>query len=165
MAIRVDELGGEHDQRCGCPRTGWPRPDRPQLSVVSDRASREPAGGPSPTGRRRPTARAYAIRRGVAAAAVLLVAGLVTAGLVAAGLLTSAGARTPAAITGPARATAATATPDTVVLAPGETLWEVVAPHVPAGTDRQAFVADVLDLNDVDGLAILPGQVLTLPAR
>lgn len=160
MAIRVDELGGEHGQRGGRPRTAWPRPDRPQLSVVSDRPSREPAGRPSPTGRARPTARAYAIRRGVAAAAVLLVAGLV-----AAGLLTSAGARTPAAITGPARATAAAARPDTVVLAPGETLWEVVAPHVPAGTDRQAFLAEVLDLNDVDGLAILPGQVLTLPAR
>lgn len=51
------------------------------------------------------------------------------------------------------------------VVQPGDTIWDIAAPHVPEGTSLQDYVAEVLLLNDVDPAALEPGSVLDLPQR
>lgn len=51
----------------------------------------------------------------------------------------------------------------TVVVAPGETVWDIANQYVPDGTHPQAYVADVLRYNDVEAGSVLPGTVLRLP--
>lgn len=53
--------------------------------------------------------------------------------------------------------------PVVVVVGQGETVWDVVAPHVPAGSDRRAYVTEVVALNGIDAAAIPPGTALRLP--
>jgi hypothetical protein len=50
-----------------------------------------------------------------------------------------------------------------VVVGPGETVWDVAADYVPEGQNAHAYVARVLELNDVDATAVAPGTVLHLP--
>jgi Tfp pilus assembly protein FimV len=50
----------------------------------------------------------------------------------------------------------------TVVVQPGDTLWSLaqdLAPH----EDPRAVVDAIVDLNDLDGVGLVPGQVLRLP--
>jgi LysM domain len=49
------------------------------------------------------------------------------------------------------------------VVQPGDTIWDIAAPHVPEGMSLQDYVAEVLLLNDVDPAALEPGSVLDLP--
>ncbi|MGH3666456.1 MAG: hypothetical protein ACRDU8_10295 [Egibacteraceae bacterium] len=85
--------------------------------------------------------------------AVLLVAvGIVMAVVPAAGL----GVR-PAGASGGADA------PTTVVVQPGDTVWDLVAPHVPAESSTHVYVAGVLQRNGVDARHLAPGTVLELP--
>src|SRR5690606_33407458 len=49
-----------------------------------------------------------------------------------------------------------------VVVGEGETVWDVVAPHVPAGGDRAAYVAEVVAANGIDAREIAPGTALVL---
>jgi hypothetical protein len=53
--------------------------------------------------------------------------------------------------------------PIQAVVQPGDTIWDLAAPHVPEGMTLQDYVAEVLLLNDVDPGALEPGSVLDLP--
>jgi hypothetical protein len=52
----------------------------------------------------------------------------------------------------------------TIVVQPGDTLWDIAVRAMPRRDGRDA-VAEVRDLNDLDGYGVLPGQILILPAR
>lgn len=53
--------------------------------------------------------------------------------------------------------------PATVVVRSGDTLWDLVRPHVPAGADLGAHVAAVADANDLDDpRALRPGTAVRL---
>lgn len=152
MAIRVDELHGGLRPDHACPScAGEAAVRRPRLALVGEP---EHAGQPVGAGSCVP-ARTYALRR----AAVLLVIVLLAAG--AAAFL---GARTSGGGSAAAPAQPSGGDQQSVVLAPGETLWDVLAPHTPAGTGRQDFIALVLDANGLDGSAVAPGRVIRLPA-
>jgi LysM domain-containing protein len=49
------------------------------------------------------------------------------------------------------------------VVQPGDTIWDLAAPHVPEGVSLQEYVAEILLINDVDPGALQPGSVLDLP--
>ncbi|HWB71613.1 MAG TPA: LysM peptidoglycan-binding domain-containing protein [Egibacteraceae bacterium] len=51
----------------------------------------------------------------------------------------------------------------TVVVAPGDTIWELAATHLPAGEDLGAYVAEVVAFNGVEASRLQPGTVLRLP--
>lgn len=51
----------------------------------------------------------------------------------------------------------------TVVVGPGETVWDIATQYVPDGTHPQAYVAEVLRTNDLDAGSVQPGTVLRLP--
>ena len=51
----------------------------------------------------------------------------------------------------------------TVVVGPGDTVWDIAHEYVPAGVHPQAYVAAVLRHNDLDAGALAPGMVLELP--
>ena len=53
--------------------------------------------------------------------------------------------------------------PVLVVVGPGDTVLELVRPHVPAGQDPRAYAADVLRESGLDARAVRPGAVLRLP--
>lgn len=53
--------------------------------------------------------------------------------------------------------------PVTVVVAPGDTVWDLALAHLPPGSSPHAYVAEVLARNDVDAAAVRPGTVLRLP--
>jgi hypothetical protein len=88
-------------------------------------------------------------RRGRAVVLGLLV---LLASLASAVLFTTA-SRADDAPTGP---------PPTLTVQPGDTLWDIAARVMPA-RDGQDAVAELRDLNDLDGYGLLPGQVLILP--
>jgi hypothetical protein len=50
-----------------------------------------------------------------------------------------------------------------VVVAEGETVWDLVLPYAPAGSDPHEWVALVARHNDVEPRAIRPGEVLRVP--
>ncbi|HVM12736.1 MAG TPA: LysM peptidoglycan-binding domain-containing protein [Egibacteraceae bacterium] len=137
------------------------------------RSPRGPRAGLRPVGsdavghaRARPGAPAAVYRRrrvGAVTAAVATVAAVLA---VAAGSLALPG--TPAApgaqpaVDGSA-VDGSAAEPITVVVAPGETLWDIAAPHAPAGTEPMAYVVQIAAFNGVDPRAVQPGTVLQLP--
>lgn len=51
----------------------------------------------------------------------------------------------------------------TLVVAPGDTIWSLVVPHVPVGRDLSSYVAEVLAYNDVRPADLRAGTVLRLP--
>ena len=51
----------------------------------------------------------------------------------------------------------------TVVVAPGQTLWDIAARYAPADRDITGFAAEIAELNDVDALAVQPGSPLVVP--
>nr|MBA2529947.1 LysM peptidoglycan-binding domain-containing protein [Euzebyales bacterium]MBA3622093.1 LysM peptidoglycan-binding domain-containing protein [Euzebyales bacterium] len=72
--------------------------------------------------------------------------------------------RALAPVAGPAGRAVATWPVRSVVVEPGDTVWDLIAPHVPAGHSRQVYAAQVLDHNRVEASAALrPGMVLRLP--
>lgn len=98
----------------------------------------------------------YRRRRRVAVAlAVVAVLTLVTAAAAAGAALGGGHA--------PAVPSAAGAEVVTVVVGPGETLWDLVRPHTPAGADAGGYVAAVAADNDLDPRALTPGTVVRLP--
>ncbi|CAN5860811.1 hypothetical protein BH20ACT7_BH20ACT7_04050 [soil metagenome] len=50
-----------------------------------------------------------------------------------------------------------------VVIAPGDTIWDLAHAHAPAGQSPQTYITSILDANDLDATALLPGTVLRLP--
>ena len=67
----------------------------------------------------------------------------------------------------PARLGATTpvaASPQTsVVIAPGDTIWELGRAHAPTGRHPREYVADILAANDLDATGLQPGTVVRLP--
>ncbi len=53
----------------------------------------------------------------------------------------------------------------TVVIAPGETVWDIAYDYAPDGQHPQAYIAEVLRHNGVDAGAVAPGTVLRLPRQ
>jgi hypothetical protein len=51
----------------------------------------------------------------------------------------------------------------TVVVGPGDTIWDIAEEYLPAGQSTHAYVARVLRHNGVDAAAVRPGAVLQLP--
>lgn len=52
--------------------------------------------------------------------------------------------------------------PSSVVVQPGDTLWEVAQQYAAPGSDPRAYVDELISLNDVSGVAP-PGTALDLP--
>lgn len=129
----------------GSARPARPSSTRAHLRLVADG---ERPGGPGPRGLPAPVYRRR--RMAVAAVAVAVVA------VVAVG--TGAGDAPPAL-----RDVAATGPPTTLVVGPDDTVWDLVAPHVPDGAHPMAYVIEVAAYNDVDPRAVPPGTVLRLP--
>lgn len=123
-----------------------PSSTRSHLRLV---AEEERPGGP---GSRVLPAPVYRRRRVAAAAAAVAVVAVV---VVAAGPGDAPPALHDAAVAGP---------PTTLVVGPDDTVWDLVAPHVPTGADPLAYMIEVAAYNDVDPRAVPPGTVLRLPA-
>jgi LysM domain len=51
----------------------------------------------------------------------------------------------------------------TVVVGPGQTLWDIAAQYAPADRDRTAWAAEIAERNGVDAQAVRPGTPLVLP--
>jgi LysM repeat protein len=51
----------------------------------------------------------------------------------------------------------------TVVVAPGQTLWDIAAQYVPADRDLTGWAAEIAAVNDVDAQALRPGTPLVIP--
>ena len=49
-----------------------------------------------------------------------------------------------------------------VVVQPGETLWDIAEEHAPAGMDLRVYVMAITERNDID-LVVSPGTRLRLP--
>lgn len=87
---------------------------------------------------------------------LLVVLGIGLAAALAAGLAS----RGPAAQDTPAPATGAT-----VMIEPGQTLWDVAAGVTPAGGDVRATVAQIRQLNGLDTGAVPAWTTVVLPAQ
>ncbi|HVL99847.1 MAG TPA: hypothetical protein VM324_11205 [Egibacteraceae bacterium] len=138
--------------------------DVPVLPPVRSVAAPRRVAGPSrarsahvPGGRGRP-APTVRYRRGRLAAAVVI--GIVVAAALAgaAAFVVGGGASQEG------RPSPPLAEPVTVVVGPGDTVWDLVDAHAPAGADRTAYAAEVAARNGVDPRALIPGMVLRLPA-
>ena len=127
-------------------RGAYGRTSRP----VARPAVRRPATASHalPASRRRAAARVFLVRRLLTAAALLC---LVVVGIAAVGVLRSEASSDASVLTA------------TVVVGPGDTVWDIAREYTPAGVAPQAYVAQVLRYNDVDATAIQPGTVLQLP--
>lgn len=136
------------------PTTPVPRADRSR--PVRTGTGRRPAVGPMAPAGLAPVSAAQAARRRVAVSSCF--AALVTA--VALGL---SGLGSPAAT-----ATASTPTTSpvatTVVVQPGQTVWQVAAEHAPVGVTTADYVARLVQHNGLDGGTVEAWQVLRLPA-
>jgi nucleoid-associated protein YgaU len=117
-----------------------PITDRPHLRVVSAGPARAPA---DPA--------VYRRRRLLAAVVLLVVAGAAVLGW--SGLRAQdATAAVPVAV-------------HTVVVAPGDTVWDLARAHAPAGVAVDAYALEIVRVNGVEPAALAPGSVLRLPAR
>ena len=47
----------------------------------------------------------------------------------------------------------------------GDTLWGIAADHTEPGGDVRRGVALIMEMNDLDGSVIRPGELLVVPAR
>lgn len=54
------------------------------------------------------------------------------------------------------------ATTATVVVGPGETLW-AIADRVDSARDPRTVIAEIVELNNLSGHVVLPGQSLLVP--
>jgi nucleoid-associated protein YgaU len=114
-----------------------PITDRPHLRVVSAGPARASA--------------VYRRRRLLAAVVLLVVAGAAVLGW--SGLRAQdATAAVPVAV-------------HTVVVAPGDTVWDLARAHAPAGVAVDAYALEIVRVNGVEPAALAPGSVLRLPAR
>jgi hypothetical protein len=51
----------------------------------------------------------------------------------------------------------------TVVVTPGQTLWDIAERYAPAGRDLTAWAAEIAAYNQVDAQAVQPGTPLVIP--
>lgn len=139
-----------------------PRPAGRRLRVVTGSGSGRAAASRAtphgtPAGPRHGVAAVYRRRRLLVAVVALAVAAALGAAVATAA--PALGDR----VGGPAPASSAD--PVTVVVGPGETVWDLVLPYVPAGEDPVAYAARVAADNGVDPRAVTAGTVLHLPAE
>lgn len=170
MAVALEELNGYVGGRA-CPGG---RPSRPRLRVVGPddgRYGRSGQGSTSSAARTRPARPPSAVYRRRRVAVGLLAAvsvGVMMAVVSLAGAHSTAVAEAPStvqrSVTPAVPMVEAAIRPTTVVIAPGETVWTRVGGLAPDGMDRREWVARVLELNDVDPLAVAPGTTLQLPS-
>lgn len=90
--------------------------------------------------------------RGAVAGGALVLAALVASGVLLAGAVAGGAPAAPAPAHDPVE----------VVLAPGDTLWDVAVHHAPPGTDPRAYLAALRQHNGV-GPALPAWAVLELP--
>jgi nucleoid-associated protein YgaU len=119
---------------------------RPTRRPTARGAARRPAARVA--ARRAATPRVFVIRRLVTA---ILFLGVVAVAIASFGVLHSQASSDASVVTA------------TVVVGPGDTVWDIARPYAPAGVAPQAYVAQVLRYNDVQATAIQPGTVLQLP--
>lgn len=124
--------------------SGRPAPDRPLAPVIPLR----PTPAPTP-------AAVYRRRRLVAAVLVLATVALAVVGLRS--LLTGA-----PAVAAPAPALVPIV--ETVVLEPGDTLWELAVAHTPADGDPRVMLESIRQLNGFTGDAIPAWTTVAIPA-
>jgi hypothetical protein len=108
---------------------------------------------PAPRSRPAPRASAatYRRRRAVLALALMVLVGLA--------VVASAGM-------GAQGATAAVpVAAQSIVVTPGDTVWDLARTHAPEGVAAGAYAMEILRLNDVEPARLAPGSVLRLPAR
>jgi hypothetical protein len=120
-----------------------PSTDQPRLRVVS--------AGPARVRVVRPHPAVYRRRRLLAAVALLVLAGVAVLGW--------SGLRAQDATA------AVPVTAQTVVVAPGDTVWDLARAHAPAGVSVSAYAQEIVRVNGVEPAALAPGSVLRLPAR
>ena len=116
------------------------RPARRHLRVVEAPASSLAPTGPLQAWRRR-------IGALVVLAAIVVLIGQALLG--------------PADAVSPATQPVSTAT---VVVQPGQTLWDIASTHAPADTSTWTYVEQLSELNGVSGSSLDAWQVLRLPA-
>jgi hypothetical protein len=139
---------------------------RPVIAAADLRTS--PARRPAPPNA--PHARAATrgvvpaqVRRGLAMLALLVIAAVVLSVVLGSvGTGTATAAPELGALAG-ADSTAATTDEVALVVGPGETVWDLALPYVPAGEDAQLFMAQVLTRNGVEATAVRPGTVIRIP--
>lgn len=51
----------------------------------------------------------------------------------------------------------------TVIVMPGDTLWEIATEHKPQGKDIRRYIYSMKQINDLHMSSIQPGEVLILP--
>lgn len=95
-------------------------------------------------------------RRRRAMALATAVAAAATVGALAAQLGEGPGREAPAG-------SATTAGAATVVVGPGDTVWDLAAVNRPPGREPSSYVAEVVALNGLDPSRLRPGTVLRLP--
>lgn len=120
----------------------------PALRAVPVQPRRAPSRAPRRSPARVRTSRAVFRRRRVVATLLALVA--------AALVVAVAGPPAPGSSPPPE--------PVVVVVGPGDTLWDLALPHVPAGVHPTSYAAQVAADNEVDPRYLEPGTVLRLPA-
>lgn len=129
-------------------------PSRTRRTAPSPRRATDPAGtvlrlveSPSPT--LAPSGPVQAWRRRIGALVVLVAALLLVV----------------EAVTGPVVPTqeVVPATATTVVVEPGQTLWDVASQHAPADVGAAAYVRELAELNGISNGAVDAWQVLRLP--
>lgn len=54
-------------------------------------------------------------------------------------------------------------TGDHVIVAPGQTLWDIAVAHAPPGSDPRAYLLQLRQANGLDGRAVPAWTVLLLP--
>lgn len=86
----------------------------------------------------------------------LVIGGMLTA---VAAVLILPGLRGAASASGPNSA----AEPVIIVVAEGDTVWDLALEHAPEGEDPDVYSALIVEHNDVDAAALRPGDVLALP--
>jgi nucleoid-associated protein YgaU len=103
-----------------------------------------------------PARRASALRRRQALARRRLVALAVLVALAAAALGVISASRSEASVDTAVR---------TVVVAPGDTLWDIAQGLVGPGESTHVLVAEIAARNGVDAASLRPGSVLEVPSR
>jgi hypothetical protein len=79
------------------------------------------------------------------------------------GLLAGAGSLASASFAGSDRGAPAAPQLRHVLVAPGDTLWEIAAAAAPS-SDPRAMIERIRDLNGLTDAPLVPGQQLVLPA-
>ena len=140
-----------------------PLPHRPRRAHAAGRppALRATDQGQRPN--RFPTSHAGRAATRIPRSVVRCMVGLALLVAVAAAPVLVSATNTPAAADAVAQTDEIASAPGHLVLGESETVWELVTPHRPEGTDIQTWVHQVIEVNSFDVTAVPPGTVVHLP--